>query len=204
MTTVGKNTPETTGGSEAKIQDVESPKRAEDSIIIRNLREEDYPEVRAILQEGMNTGEATFEAEAPEWEDFRAARLLELTFVAEDEATGKILGWIAASPASQREVFHGVIEDSIYMSSDAKGRGVGGKLLDTLIAEATKAGRWSIHSHIFPENEGSVRLHVSRGFELVGTFHSMAKMSYGPKKDAWRDNQVYELVLEEGPARNGE
>ena len=55
MTTVDKNTPETTGGSEPKIQDVESPKRAEDSIIIRNLREEDYPEVRAILQEGMNT-----------------------------------------------------------------------------------------------------------------------------------------------------
>ncbi len=177
-----------------------SSRETQNNVVIRNLRESDYPQVRAILQEGMNTGEATFEAEAPEWEDFRTSRLLELTFVAVDGNTGDVLGWISASPASKREVFHGVIEDSIYMASAAAGRGVGGKLLDKLIEEATKAGRWSIHSSIFPENVGSVKLHKSRGFKEVGTFHSMAKMSYGPKKNVWRDNTVFELVLEGGPA----
>ena len=71
-----------------------------------------------------------------------------------------------------------MIEDSIYVSADAKGRGVAGGLLDHLIRDAESQGYWAMHSSIFPENESSVKLHESRGFQKVGILHSMAQMTY--------------------------
>lgn len=186
---------------------------AKQAISIRLMEEKDYPQVQSILQTGMDTGEATFEESAPEaWEDFMRHRLPELSFVAVDmdpaaaAAEGfskdeeKILGWITATSASHRDVFDGVLEDSIYVHKDAAGKGVAGSLLDRLLKEAAEQGHWAMHSSIFPENEGSVRLHVSRGFEKVGVFHCMSHMNYGPKKGTWRHNMVMEKILEGGPA----
>lgn len=188
-------------------------KGAKQAISIRLMEEKDYPQVQAILQTGMDTGEATFEENAPEaWEDFMRHRLPELSFVAIDtdpaaaQAAGlgddgeKILGWITATSASHRDVFDGVLEDSIYVHKDAAGKGVAGNLLDRLLKDAADQGHWAMHSSIFPENEGSVRLHLSRGFEQVGIFHCMSHMNYGPKKGTWRHNMVMEKILEGGPA----
>ncbi|MBC6795374.1 GNAT family N-acetyltransferase [Corynebacterium sp. LK28] len=188
-------------------------KGAKQAISIRLMEEKDYPQVQAILQTGMDTGEATFEENAPEaWEDFMRHRLPELSFVAIDtdpaaaQAAGlgddreKILGWITATSASHRDVFDGVLEDSIYVHKDAAGKGVAGNLLDRLLKDAADQGHWAMHSSIFPENEGSVRLHLSRGFEQVGIFHCMSHMNYGPKKGKWRHNMVMEKILEGGPA----
>lgn len=188
-------------------------KGAKQAISIRLMEEKDYPQVQAILQTGMDTGEATFEENAPEaWEDFMRHRLPELSFVAIDtdpaaaQAGGlgddgeKILGWITATSASHRDVFDGVLEDSIYVHKDAAGKGVAGNLLDRLLKDAADQGHWAMHSSIFPENEGSVRLHLSRGFEQVGIFHCMSHMNYGPKKGKWRHNMVMEKILEGGPA----
>ena len=186
---------------------------AKQAISIRLMEEKDYPQVQKILQTGMDTGEATFEENAPEaWEDFMRHRLPELSFVAIDtdpaaaaaaglgEEGEKILGWITATSASHRDVFDGVLEDSIYVHKDAAGKGVAGSLLDRLLKDAAEQGHWAMHSSIFPENEGSVRLHVSRGFEEVGVFHCMSHMNYGPKKGTWRHNMVMEKILEGGPA----
>lgn len=186
---------------------------AKQAISIRLMEEKDYPQVQKILQTGMDTGEATFEESAPEaWDDFMRHRLPELSFVAIDtdpaaaaaaglgEDEEKILGWITATSASHRDVFDGVLEDSIYVHNDAAGKGVAGSLLDRLLKEAAEQGHWAMHSSIFPENEGSVRLHVSRGFEEVGVFHCMSHMNYGPKKGTWRHNMVMEKILEGGPA----
>ena len=168
------------------------------SFDIRAMRVGDYPQVRDILQAGMNTGEATFEGEAPDWLGFSHHRIMDLAFVAVDG--DEVLGWVTATPASHREVFSGVIEDSIYVSADAKGRGVAGGLLDHLIREAESQGYWAMHSSIFPSNESSVKLHESRGFQKVGILHAMAKMTYGPKEGRWRHNLIMEKVLENGPA----
>lgn len=166
------------------------------------MRAEDYPAVREIFQAGMDTGEATFEATAPElWEDFMRHRLPELCFVATDANNpGDILGWISGTPASHRPVFRGVVEDSIYVATTATGRGVAGVLLDAFIVAATEAGFWAVHATIFPNNLGSVGLHESRGFRKVGMYHCMAQMTYGPKAGMWRHNLMMEKVLEGGPA----
>ena len=162
------------------------------------MREDDYDQVAEIQLSGMNTGHATYEGQIQPWEDFVAHKFLDLMFVADED--GKILGWVTASKYSYREVFSGVVEDSVYVAPDAGGRGVAGSLLDRLIAEATAKGCWSMHSTIFPENEGSLKLHKSRGFTEIGVARTMARMNYGPMEGRWRDIVMLQKVLEGGPA----
>jgi L-amino acid N-acyltransferase YncA len=165
---------------------------------IRPMREGDYDQVAAIQQSGMNTGHATYEGGTLPWEDFLEHKLPELMFVADEDGT--ILGWVSASRTSHRDVFSGVVEDSIYVSPDAAGRGVAGALLDHVIKAATDQGCWSMHSTVFPENTGSLSLHKSRGFTEIGIAHTMARMNYGPMEGRWRDIVMLEKVLEGGPA----
>lgn len=163
---------------------------------IRPIRESDYAQVRAIYEIGLSTGHASYETRGQTWDEFCRNKIMETVFVATDSHDDeRVLGWVAAAKASSRSVFHGVVEDSIYTHPDGRGMGLSGALLDTLIQTCTDLDKWSIHSWIFPENEGSARLHRSRGFEKVGTFHGMAKMTYGEQQGKWRDCDIYELIL---------
>lgn len=165
---------------------------------IRPMREDDYDQVAEIQLSGLNTGHATYEAQIPTWEEFNTHKFPDLMFVADEDGT--ILGWVTASKFSYRDVFSGVVEDSVYVSPDAAGRGVAGALLDRLIEVATERGCWSMHSTIFPENEGSLKLHKSRGFVEIGVARTMARMNYGPMEGRWRDIVMLQKVLEGGPA----
>lgn len=163
---------------------------------LRPIRPEDYPQVREIYELGLRSGHASYETEGQSWEEFRRKKIIETVFVAADSTDdSRVLGWVSAAQASSRSVFHGVVEDSIYTHPDAQGKGVSGALLDKLIEVCVELDKWAIHSWIFPENAGSAKLHVSRGFTKVGTFHHMAKMTYGDMEGQWRDTDVYELLL---------
>ncbi|WP_394281486.1 GNAT family N-acetyltransferase [Corynebacterium sp.] len=164
--------------------------------ILRPVRPEDYPQVRSIYEMGLDTGHATYETKGPTWEQFTQSKIMETVFVAvEEDDDTKLLGWTSAAPASSRSVFHGVVEDSIYIHPDARGRGIAGALLDQLMEVCQELDKWAIHAWIFPENEGSARLHLSRGFVKVGTYHHLAKMTYGELAGQWRDTDVYEKLL---------
>jgi L-amino acid N-acyltransferase YncA len=130
------------------------------------LRAEHWDAVARIYAEGIATGHATFETEVPSWERWDAAHLADHRLVALRD--GKIVGWAALSPVSARPVYAGVVEESVYVAEEARGRGVGQELLEALIAGADAAGIWTIQTGIFPENESSVRLHERVGFRVVG------------------------------------
>lgn len=166
------------------------------SFRIRAFEERDFPQVQAIYEHGLDTGHASYERKAPSLDKFRTAKIMETVFVAvEAEDDAKVLGWVSAAPVSSRQVFHGVVEDSIYIGPEARGRGIAGALLDHLVDTCARLGKWAIHSWIFPENEGSAKLHQSRGFEKVGTYHHLAKMPYGEMAGQWRDTDVWEKLL---------
>jgi L-amino acid N-acyltransferase YncA len=137
--------------------------------------------VLAIYQAGMDGGNATFETRTPGWPDFCAARLPDHSFVATDTA-GTVLGWVAASAVSDRCVYAGVVEHSVYVRPDARGRGVGHQLLDALIRSTEIAGIWTIQSGIFPDNAASLALHARAGFRTVGT-----RERIGCHQGRWRD-----------------
>src|ERR1700726_2928873 len=123
--------------------------------------------VLAIYQAGIDEGNATFETQAPGWAEFSAAKLAGHSYVA--VVTGDVLGWVAASAVSDRCVYAGVVEHSVYVHPGARRRGVGRRLLGSLISSTEAAGIWTIQSGIFPENTGSAALHRAAGFRTVGT-----------------------------------
>ena len=150
-----------------------------------------WPQVEAIYAAGIATGHATFEAEPPSWEAFDATRLPDQRLVAIDP-DNRVRGWTAASGVSDRRVYAGVVEHSVYVDPAAQGRGIGRLLLDGL-AEATEAaGIWTIQSGIFPENTRSLKLHRLAGFQVVGTRRRLGRMTHGPFAGQWRDVMLIE------------
>lgn len=145
------------------------------------LTREHAAAVLAIYQAGIDEGNATFETRAPTWPLFDAARLPEHRFVAVDE-DATVRGWVAVSPTSSRPVYRGVVEHSVYVDPDARGRGIGRGLLAALIASTEAAGIWTIESGIFPENTASRALHRSVGFREVGVRERL-----GRHHGVWRD-----------------
>jgi phosphinothricin acetyltransferase len=146
--------------------------------------------VLAIYQAGIEEGHATFETSAPDWAAFTAARLPAHRYVA--TTGGQVAGWVAASAVSGRCVYAGVVEHSVYVCPTARGRGIGRRLLETLIASTEAAGIWTIQSGIFPENTASLALHRAAGFRAVGT-----RERIGQHHGRWRD---VVLIERRGPA----
>jgi phosphinothricin acetyltransferase len=149
-------------------------------IQIDDLRPEHWPEVARIYADGIATGHATFETEVPGWERWDRTHLTEHRFVAQRD--GAVVGWTAVSPVSDRCVYGGVVENSVYVDEEARGQGVGRLLLERLIASTEQAGIWTIQTGIFPENEASLRLHERVGFEIVGRRRRLGRLH-----GVWRD-----------------
>ena len=140
---------------------------------VRPLTKSDWSDVLAIYLEGISTGNATFEREAPSWDKWHGSHLPDCRLVA--TKSGKVVGWAALSPISERCVYSGVAETSIYVAETARRRGVGRALLQRLIEESEQAG-------IFPENRASTALHKSCGFRVVGLRERLGELN-----GAWRD-----------------
>jgi L-amino acid N-acyltransferase YncA/2-polyprenyl-3-methyl-5-hydroxy-6-metoxy-1,4-benzoquinol methylase len=151
-------------------------------VTIRPMRPADADQVLAIYQAGLDTGGAGFETTAPTWEAFDAARLPLHRHVAVDTTTGRLLGWIAASAVSDRCVYAGVVEHSVYVQTGHRRRGIAEALLRALIGSTETGGIWTIQSGVFPDNTASLGLHHQAGFRDVGTRHHV-----GRHHGQWRD-----------------
>ncbi len=167
-------------------------------LVVLPLDAEHWAAVEAIYQAGIDTGHATFEAAPPTWDAFDAAKLPTQRHVAVAH-DGRVLGWAAASGVSDRCVYAGVVEHSVYVDPAIRGHGVGRLLLDALIVSTEEAGIWTIQSGIFPENTTSLRLHEHVGFRTVGNRQRVGRMVYGPMAGRWRDV----LLIERRSARVG-
>jgi L-amino acid N-acyltransferase YncA len=149
-------------------------------VVIAELRPEHWDAVARIYAEGIATGHATFETEVPSWEAWDAAHLPELRLVGLRES--EVVGWAALSGVSERCVYAGVAEESVYIAEAARGQGVGRALLEELIRRSEEAGIWTIQTGIFPENTASLRLHEQAGFRVVGVRERL-----GRHHGSWRD-----------------
>ena len=141
---------------------------------------EDWPAVRAIYLEGIATGNATFEKDAPKWERWDEGHLRPCRLVA--YVADEIVGWAALSPVSRRPVYAGVAEVSVYVSERARGQRVGTALLYRLVNDSEKEGFWTLQAGIFPENTASIELHRRAGFRTVGVREKLGSMA-----GRWRD-----------------
>lgn len=149
-------------------------------ISIRKMKDQDWPEVKNIYQEGIATGDATFEADAPDWEQWDKNHLHDCRLVA--KSGDKIVGWVALSPVSTRCVYNGVAEVSLYIRDSFRGQGIGTTLLKAAIEESQRAGIWTLQSGTFPENAASIALQKACGFRELGIREKVGCMN-----GKWRD-----------------
>jgi L-amino acid N-acyltransferase YncA len=151
-----------------------------DAPTIQPMTADHWPAVRAIYEQGIAGGDATFETAAPTWEAWDGGHLPGHRLVA--DAGGQVVGWAALSPVSERCAYAGVAEASVYVAAAAAGQGVGRALLERLVAGAEAAGIWTVQAGIFPENQASLAVHRRCGFRTVGVRERLGKLD-----GRWRD-----------------
>jgi phosphinothricin acetyltransferase len=148
--------------------------------VIEKMKDEDWPVIKLIYQEGIATGDATFEADAPKWEQWDKSHIPECRLVAKSEEN--VVGWVALSPVSNRCVYQGVVQVSLYVKESSRGNGIGKMLLKAAIKESEIIGIWTLQSGTFPENIASIALQKSCGFREVGIREKIGCMNR-----QWRD-----------------
>lgn len=145
----------------------------------------DWQTVKKIYEEGIATGNATFQPSAPEWTEWDSSHLQHSRIVAKEG--NEILGWAALTPVSGRCVYAGVAEVSVYVSDIARGKGIGKQLLQKLVEESEANNIWTLQAGIFPENLASIKIHKDCGFKILGTRERIGKMN-----GLWRDTVLME------------
>ncbi|HEY8916407.1 MAG TPA: GNAT family N-acetyltransferase [Chitinophaga sp.] len=144
-----------------------------------------WPQVKAIYESGIATGNATFQATAPEWDEWDKAHVKTCRLAAVEN--NQVIGWAALTAVSGRCVYAGVGEVSVYIHPDARGKNVGTQLLQALITESEANGFWTLQAGIFPENIASIKVHEKCGFRLVGRREKIGQMN-----GLWRDTLLLE------------
>ncbi len=154
-------------------------------IQITPMQNEDWPQVQGIYREGIETGNATFETQVPEWEVWDGKTRPQPRLVA--RLDGQVVGWAALSSVSARAVYAGVCEVSVYVAAAARGQGVGKKLLQALVQASEELGIWTLQASIFPENQASIAIHEQCGFRVLGRREKIAQ-----HRGRWRDTTLME------------
>jgi len=153
--------------------------------MIRKLHSKDGPAVLEIYRQGLDTGEASFEAEPPDWSTWQTKYHPFCRLVWDQD--GEVQGWAALAPVSARDCYRGVAEVSIYIATDCLGQGIGNKLMAALVEQSESQQIWSLYSSIFPENQATLKLHLRHGFRKVGIREHIAQ-----RDGRWRDTLILE------------
>ena len=162
-------------------------------IDVRPAIEEDLPSMLEIYNEAVLNTTASYDYEPrtlehrQQWFEERR-REGYAVFVAEDG--GRIVGWSALNPFHARVGYRFTAENSIYVAADARGRGIGKKLLAPLLEAARVRGLHAIIAAIDSDNQASIRLHERFGVEKVGHFKQT-----GFKFGRWLDVVYMEKLL---------
>lgn len=163
-------------------------------IRIEPMLASDAGAVRRIHLEGIATGLATLERDAPDWDHFDRSHHADCRFVARRAGDDAVVGWIALTSYSSRRVYAGVAWESVYVAAAARGQGVGRALMTTLIPASENAGMWTLLAGVLADNAGSLALHERVGFRRVGVQERLGQDPTG----RWRDVVLLERRRSDG------
>ena len=140
---------------------------------IKHINPQDWDAVARIYKLGIETGIATFETQIPSWKQWDQSHMQSCRIAA--WLNTDIIGWAALSPVSDRCVYGGVAEVSVYVDPSHGKKGIGTQLLERIVTESEKEGVWTLQAGIFRENEGSIQLHKKVGFREIGYREKIGK-----------------------------
>lgn len=145
--------------------------------------------IAGIYNQGIEDRTATFETRPRSAEEV-AAWFGGAYPVVVVEAGGRVVGFASTSPYRPRACYAGIAECSVYVAREARGRGVGRRALEALVAAAEAGGFWKLVSRVFPENAASRALLRATGFREVGVYEK-----HGQLDGAWRDVIIVERLI---------
>jgi len=154
-------------------------------MLIRPAEEKDAERILEIYRQGIETANATFETEVPDWQVWDARHHPFCRLVCEDN--GRVVGWAAIAPVSLRDCYRGVAEVSVYIDTALMGKGIGSRLMAAVVTESERNGIWTLYASTFPENRITQRLHLRYGFREIGIRERIAKLH-----GKWRDTVILE------------
>jgi phosphinothricin acetyltransferase len=169
-------------------------------MIVREATEADASDLAAIYRDAVLHGFGTFEEEPPTAVDMdarrRAVQDKGLPYLVA-EVDGRVLGFAYAGPFRPRAAYRYTLEDSVYVSPDAKGQGVGRAVLSAVIEACEALGIRQLMAVIGDtQNAGSIGLHKALGFEQTGVGKSV-----GFKHGRWVDIVHMQKALNGGDTR---
>ncbi|MEP6669300.1 MAG: N-acetyltransferase family protein [Chthoniobacter sp.] len=147
------------------------------SITIRRAGLADAPAITDIYNEAILTTTATFDtevksaAERTQWLQSHDERHPVLVA----EVTGQVVGWASLTRWSERSAYDDTAETSFYVHSGHRGRGIGRRLKDAIIAEARRLGYHTLIARVAEGSSESVHLNESAGFVHVGTLREVGR-----------------------------
>jgi L-amino acid N-acyltransferase YncA len=167
------------------------------SFSIRDAETRDLPAITAIYRESVLNGTATYEIDAPD-EAEMASRFAAITgrgypYVVATNPDGLILGYAYASAFRARPAYNWLVEDSIYLSPEARGQGIGRALVDELVSRCTALGFRQMVAVIGGASQASIGVHRAAGFSMCGTMQAT-----GFKLGQWLDTVFMQIALGEG------
>ncbi len=155
------------------------------TISTRHLTEKDWISVLKIYADGIATGLATFETEVPSWEQWHEKYIQSCRIVA--ISNENVVGFAVLSRVSNREVYKGVAEVSVYVDHSFRGQHIGETLLRQLIKESEAHQFWTLQAGIFSSNIASIALHEKCGFRVIGV-----REKIGQRHGVWFNNHLLE------------
>lgn len=169
-------------------------------VTVRRASEHDISAITRIYNEGIADRIATLETEL-RTEDERRSWLRgrgerHPVLVAVDG--GSVVGWASINPFNPRAAYRFVADFSIYVAREARGKGIGSRLLAAVIDEARRLGYHKLVLAGFPFNEAGMRLYRRFGFRDVGVYREQ-----GVLDGRWVDVAVMELLLDNNPPPTG-
>ena len=168
-------------------------------MILRDATPADLSEITRIYADSVTNGTASYELLAPNEEEM-AVRMTLITgqsypYLAAVADDGSLLGYAYASAFRTRPAYRWLVEDSIYLSPEARGRGVGSALLQTLIGRCETLGFRQMVAVIGGAHPASIAVHEKAGFTSAGTITGS-----GHKLGRWLDTVFMQRPLGEGIA----
>ncbi len=145
-----------------------------------------FSHVQRIYGEGIATGIATFETQIPDWSSWDNSHM-KIGRIAVTNDADHMLGWASLSAVSNRCVYGGVAEVSVYVGADSRAKGVGKMLLHELIKISEANNIWTLQAGIFKENIASLKLHKTCGFREIGYREKVGQLN-----GVWKDNVLLE------------
>lgn len=162
--------------------------------MIRAAAPADLPAIAAIYDDAVRTGTASFELTPPGLQEmtrrFAALTSGNFPYLVAD-AGGAVAGYAYAGPYRPRAAYRYTVENSVYVAPGWQGKGVGGALLNALVAACEERGFRQMIAVIGDSgNAASVALHRAAGFEMIGTHPAV-----GRKFGRWLDTVMMQKAL---------